>query len=105
MVHDHAQFTSNAEAIAKLASNRRLASIGPLELFEAGGLLAYGVNFADTFRRAANYVDKIVKGAKAADLPIEQATKFLFAINLKSAKALRIAIPQSVLARADEVIQ
>jgi putative ABC transport system substrate-binding protein len=105
IVHDHGQFVGNAGAIAALAAKRRLASIGPLELSAAGGLMAYGVNFPETFRRAAVFVDKILKGARPGDIPIERATKFRYILNVKTAKAFGIAIPPSVLVRADEVIQ
>jgi len=92
--------------LSKLATKNRLPAIYASRGFaEAGGLLAYGPNFSDNYRRAATYVDKILKGAKPADLPVEQPTKFEFVINLKTAKALGLTIPQSLLLRADEVIQ
>jgi putative ABC transport system substrate-binding protein len=88
------------------AVRRRLPTVfGVSQFAEAGGLLAYGPSLSDGFRRAAPYVDKILKGAKAADLPVEQPTTFELVINLKTAKALRLTIPQAVLQRADRVIQ
>ena len=102
---DHTLLTYNAGAIAAFAAKQRLASIGPLSLPKSGGLLGYGVDFQAIFRRAAYFVDQILKGAKPGDIPIEQATKFLSAVNLKTAKALGIDIPTSILLRADEVIE
>lgn len=74
------------------------------EQVEVGGLLSYGPNLTDNFHRAASYVDKILRGAKPADLPVEQPTKFALFINLRTAKALGLTIPQSLLLRADEVV-
>jgi putative ABC transport system substrate-binding protein len=92
--------------IATLALRHRLPTVvGGREYAEAGGLLSYAVSYPVLFRRAATYVDKILKGAKPADLPIEQPTTFELLINLKTAKALGLTIPQSLLLRADEVIQ
>ena len=97
--------TGNARAIADFALKQRLPSIGFLEIPEAGGLLAYGVRLPDLYRRAPYFVDRILKGAKPADLPVEQATRFELVINMKTAKALGITIPRSVLARVDRVIE
>jgi putative tryptophan/tyrosine transport system substrate-binding protein len=98
-------FQANAGVLAGLAMQKRLPSAGFKEFAEAGGLLGYGVDIVGLFRRAAYFVDRILKGAKPADLPIEQPTKFELVINLKTAKALGLTIPPSVLGRADEVIQ
>jgi putative ABC transport system substrate-binding protein len=92
--------------LVDLAAKNRLPTASTFrEYAEDGGLMAYGPNVADMFRRAATYVDKILKGAKPADLPVEQPTKYELVINLKTAKALGLTIPQSVLTRADQVIE
>jgi putative ABC transport system substrate-binding protein len=99
-------FTNERRRLVALAAKNRLPAVyTSREFVDAGGLMAYGANYHDLFRRAATYVDKILKGAKPADLPVEQPTKFELVINLKTAKALGLTIPQSVLGRADEVIQ
>ena len=99
-------FNSERRRLADLAAKNRLPAVYPQRAYvDAGGLMAYGPNFTDLYRRSAIYVDRILKGAKPGDLPIEQPTKFELVINLKAAKALGLTIPQSVLARADQVIQ
>ena len=95
----------NSEISAKLALKYRLASCGFPELAQAGGFVAYGVDFPDLWGRAAVFVDKILKGAKPADLPVEQPTKFSTTVNLKTAKLIGIEVPTSLLLRADEVIE
>jgi putative tryptophan/tyrosine transport system substrate-binding protein len=99
-------FFNHRRILIKLASDAHLPIIFSVKEFaEGGGLLSYGLSYADLMRRSAGYVDRILKGAKPADLPIEQPTKFELVVNLKAAKALGITIPESVVLRADEVIR
>jgi len=99
-------FIAEAKRLAELAITHKLPSMfGPRHHVEAGGLMSYSPDRAEVFRRGAIYVDKVLKGAKPADLPVEQPTKFELVINLKTAKALGLTIPQSFLVRADQVIQ
>jgi putative ABC transport system substrate-binding protein len=99
-------FNRHRARVTGLAAKNRLPSMyGTSEWVKAGGLISYGLHLPDVFRQSATFVDKILKGAKPADLPVEQPTKFELVINLKTAKALGLTIPPSVLARADEIIQ
>jgi putative ABC transport system substrate-binding protein len=105
-VSTHPIFTGNRNRILDFAVKNRLPGIYPWrEYVEDGGLMSYATNLSDLYRRAATYVDKILKGAKPADLPVEQPKKFEFIINLKTAKQIGLAIPPNVLARADKVIK
>jgi putative ABC transport system substrate-binding protein len=104
-ISQDAIFFENARAIAELMTKVRLPSAGFKEFAEAGGLIGYGPNYLELYRRAAYFMDRILKGAKPADLPVEQPTKFELVINLKPAKALGIKIPNSILVRADKVIE
>jgi putative tryptophan/tyrosine transport system substrate-binding protein len=105
VVHDDQVLIGNAKAIATFAAQQKLPSCGFLEFAVAGGLAAYGVNFVELCRRAAYFVDKILKGTTPANLPVEQPTKFELSINLKTANALGLQVPPMLLARADEVIE
>ena len=98
--------TGNRQLIVELAAKNRLPGMYPFaEDADAGGLVSYGLSSADLWRRSALYVDKILKGAKPADLPVEQPTKFELVINLKAAKQIGLTIPPNVLARADKVFK
>jgi putative tryptophan/tyrosine transport system substrate-binding protein len=105
-VIDDRLFSTHRPVLLKLISNARLPAIySSREFADEGGLISYGANWTDLFRRSAGYVDKVLQGAKPGDLPIEQPTKFELVVNLKTAKALGITIPESILLRADEVIR
>ena len=105
IIASDAIFIANNKAIADLATRHRLPSAGFKEFAEGGGLIGYGANLVEMFRRAAYFVDRILKGAKPGDLPIERASKFELVINMKTAKALGIKFPNSILLRADKVIE
>jgi ABC-type uncharacterized transport system substrate-binding protein len=100
------RFFAARKLIVELAAKYRMPAIYPERQFvEAGGLMSYGADAIDLYRRAAGYVDKILKGAKPADFPVQQATKFEFVINLKAAKQIGLTIPPEVLARATKVVK
>ena len=106
LVLREALYQANATGIVFLAAQRKLPAIYPTRQYvDVGGLMSYGISTSDLFRRVAIYVDKILKGAKPADLPVEQPTKFEFIINLKTAKQIGLTIPPNVLMRADKVIK
>ena len=99
-------FINQRSRIVDLAARSRLPTVFPYrEGVDAGGLMSYGPNLRELYRRSATYIDKILKGARPADLPVEQPTKFELVINLRSAKALGLTIPPPLLARADQVIE
>jgi putative ABC transport system substrate-binding protein len=100
------RFLAERKRIVELAAKYRLPAIYfQKEFVDDGGLMSYGVDYDDLFRKAAHYVDKILKGTKPADLPVQQATKFEFVINLRAAKQIRLTIPPELLARANRVIK
>jgi putative ABC transport system substrate-binding protein len=106
IAHPSTFMTTNRTRIIELAANHRIPVIYPATVYpEAGGLMSYGVDLIENYRRAAIYVDKILKGARAADLPVEQPTKYELVINLKTAKQMGLTIPPNVLARANRVIK
>jgi putative ABC transport system substrate-binding protein len=106
VVADDAEFTALRTRIAELALRHRLPTVsGFREMAEAGGLMAYGASFGELYRRAASHVHKILQGVNPADLPVEQPTRFELVLNMRTAKALGLAIPPSLLALADEVIE
>jgi len=105
LIGDALIFQHGGQIVDFVTQNRVPSMFDRTELAAAGGLMSYAPDLVDLYRRAAIYVDKILKGAKPADLPIEQPTKFELVINLKTAKALGLTIPQSILLRADQVIE
>jgi len=105
VLHEDPMLNANSKAIVDIVARHRLPTCGFPEFVAAGGLMAYGISFPEMDRRAAVFVDKILKGAKPADLPVERATKFTTIVNLKIARAMGIDMPTSILLRADEVIE
>lgn len=105
--HDHSIFAlgSNAQQLATLAIEQRIPLLGAVDQCRNGGLMSYGVNIQALFMRSARYVDRILKGASPGDLPIEQPSEFVYAVNLRTARAIGVTIPPSILVRADEVIE
>jgi ABC-type uncharacterized transport system substrate-binding protein len=95
----------NAGIIGQLTLKQRLPSIGFKEIAQRGGLMSYGVNFPDMFRQSARLIDKILKGSKPSDIPVERVIKFELIINMQTARALGLDVPPTLLARADEVIE
>jgi putative ABC transport system substrate-binding protein len=105
VITDDSLLTSIPKPIAELATRGRLPSIGAVEYVRGGGMMAHSANFNDMFRRAATYVDRILKGAKPGDLPIEQPVQFETLINVRAAKAIGLSIPRTILVRADRIIE
>lgn len=107
VAHDHSVFAlgTNAQQLAGLAIEQRIPLLGAVDQCRNGGLISYGVNIQALFMRSARYVDRILRGASPGDLPIEQPSEFVYAVNLRTAKAIGITIPPSILVRADEVIE
>ena len=107
IAHDHSIFAlgTNAKQVAALAIEQRIPLLGAVDLCRTGGLMSYGVNIQALFMRSARYIDRILRGAAPGDLPIEQPTEFVYAVNLRTAKAIGVTIPPSILVRADELIE
>jgi putative ABC transport system substrate-binding protein len=105
VISEESTMLANARAIAALAAKQRLPGIGGREFAEAGGPMGYGMKLTELYRRGAQIVDKVLKGAKPGDLPIEQPREFELVINMKAVKALGIKLPEAVLVRADKVIE
>jgi putative ABC transport system substrate-binding protein len=104
-ITDDAVFTANAERIAAITANNRIPTFGFVELAQGGGLVGYGVDFPALWYRGAYFVDRVLRGGRPADLPVEQPTKFYLVVNLKTAKALGLEMPPTLIARADELIE
>ena len=105
VLHEDPMLNANSKTIVEIVARHRLPTCGFPEFVVAGGLMAYGIHFPDMDRRAAAFVDKILKGAKPAELPVERSTKFTTIVNLRTARAIGIDMPTSILLRADEVIE